>query len=72
METNMNSDGTGIVRPLVYTVDETSALLQMGRTSTYAAIKRNQIPHVIIGHKILIPAAALDELLDVGAREPKA
>ena len=31
----------------------------IGRTSLYAAVRRNEIPHTKVGHKILIPSDAL-------------
>ena len=56
--------------PLVYTVAEAQTLLKLGRTAAYEAIKRGEIPHVVIGHKILVPKVALDKMLaQAGADE---
>ena len=35
----------------------------MGRTATYEALRRSEIPHVRVGRRILIPEDALDLVL---------
>lgn len=35
----------------------------LGRSATYEAIRRGDIPSVRIGRKILIPVAALEEIM---------
>jgi excisionase family DNA binding protein len=37
--------------------------LGIGRAATYEAAKRNQIPTIRIGRKILVPVAALERML---------
>ena len=37
---------------------------KLSRNSVYQAIARNELPHLKIGRKILIPEDALDRLLD--------
>jgi hypothetical protein len=37
---------------------------QIGRAAFYTAIRRNQIPHLRVGKKIIIPRAALERLFD--------
>lgn len=54
----MNQD-----RPVVYTVEEVRKVLRLSRNAVYEAIARGKIPHIRIGRKILIPAAALDRML---------
>ena len=49
------------------TVMETAAYLGLSRNSTYEAIRRNEIPHVHIGKRILVPRAALEQLLGAPA-----
>lgn len=45
--------------PLFLTVEETAALLRKGRTATYAAIERGQIPSVRVGRTLRVPRDAL-------------
>lgn len=49
---------------VTYTVDQTAALLGIGRNHCYEAVKRGQIPSVRIGRRYLVPRAALNRLLD--------
>jgi len=51
------------------TVDEAHALLgkdKISRGAFYNAIGRNEIPHVKLGHRILIPRAAFMKWLESG------
>jgi excisionase family DNA binding protein len=50
-----------------YRVEEAGQLLGLGRSATYAAIGRGEIPSIRIGRKILVPRRALEQLLDVPA-----
>jgi excisionase family DNA binding protein len=50
-----------------YSVEEAAELLGVGRTLAYRAISRNEIPHVRIGRRVIVPARALERLLDGGA-----
>ena len=52
---------------LVYTVEEVARRLGLGRSATYDAIRRGQIPARRIGRRILIPRAELERWL--GGRE---
>ena len=47
----------------VLTVEETASYLRLSRGSTYAAIKRGDIPTVRIGRRLLVPKVALVALL---------
>lgn len=47
----------------VLTVEETRAQLGLSRGLIYAAIRRGEIPSIRVGRRILIPRAALDQLL---------
>lgn len=58
--------GTEPREKLVYTVDETRALLGLSRTLVYEAIRRGEIPSIHVGRRILIPRAALERLLESG------
>ncbi|MBR1529930.1 MAG: helix-turn-helix domain-containing protein [Oscillospiraceae bacterium] len=39
---------------------EAAKLIGIGRTKFYALLKENQIPHIRIGHRILIPVKELE------------
>jgi excisionase family DNA binding protein len=47
----------------VMTLNEVAAVLRISRGSAYEAAKRGEIPTVRIGHRILVPRAALERLL---------
>ena len=51
------------------TVVEAARYLGTGRNQTYAAIRTGEIPSIRIGSRILVPKAALDDML---SRPPKA
>jgi len=55
-------------KALTYQVEEAAELLGIGRNHCYEAAKRGDIPAIRIGRRILIPRAALDQLL---AGQPK-
>jgi excisionase family DNA binding protein len=46
-----------------YDVEETARILGLGRSATYEAIRRGEIPSIRIGKRLLVPRAALDRLL---------
>lgn len=48
---------------LVYSVEEVATLLGMSKNPVYDAIRERQIPSIKIGRRILIPRAALEEML---------
>ena len=48
---------------LTYTVEEASGVLGISISCAYDCIKRGQLPALRLGRRIVIPAAALDELL---------
>lgn len=52
------------------TVDEAAAHLGIGRNSAYEAIKRGEIPALRIGGRIVVPRAALEQML-AGAGQPQ-
>ncbi len=52
-----------IEQPAVLTVDEAARILSISRGSAYSAIRANEIPHIRIGNRILIPRAKLFALL---------
>ena len=46
------------------TVAETSAVLNLGRSATYAAIRAGEIPSLRIGGRVVVPTSRLLALLD--------
>lgn len=48
------------------TVTQAASLLGIAPCSAYAAIRANQIPHLRIGRRIVIPRPALEKLLTEG------
>ena len=53
---------------LVLTMEEAGKLLGLGRSGTYEAAKRGDIPTLKIGSRILVPKVALLKLLEETAR----
>ena len=54
---------------LVFTVDETQKLLKLGRTATYEAIRRGDIPSIKIGGRVLVPKSGLLRLIGEGGED---
>ena len=48
---------------LVYTVEEAGALLDLGRSGAYDAVRRGDLPTIRIGRRILVPKEALERML---------
>lgn len=48
---------------LTYTVLEAAALLGIGRSVAYEAVRRGDIPSLRIGARLLVPRVALERLL---------
>ena len=47
------------------TVPEAANILGIGRSGAYEAVRHGQIPALKIGHRILVPIAALERMLEV-------
>jgi excisionase family DNA binding protein len=47
----------------VVTVEEAAAILQISRGAAYQAAKTKQLPTIRIGRRLLVPLAALEQLL---------
>lgn len=45
------------------TIEETAALLGLGRTAAYEAARRGQIPSRRLGRRVVVPVPALQEWL---------
>jgi excisionase family DNA binding protein len=46
-----------------YTVEEAAALLGVSRETAYEGCRDGQIPSIRIGKRVLVPRAALDQML---------
>ncbi len=57
----MHTKNTGARR--TYTVEESAALLGIGRHAAYEAARRGELPVIKLGRRLLVPASALDRLL---------
>ncbi|MEE2925785.1 MAG: helix-turn-helix domain-containing protein [Chloroflexota bacterium] len=53
---------------LVLTIEEAGKLLGLGRSGTYEAARRGDIPTLRIGSRILVPKVALLKLLEETSR----
>lgn len=47
------------------TVPEAAQVLGIGRDAAYRAVARDEIPHLRVGRRILVPVAALERMLGV-------
>jgi excisionase family DNA binding protein len=56
-------DETTDTGPATYTVHEAAKILRIGRDAAYEAARTGAIPAIRIGHRILIPRAALEAML---------
>lgn len=48
---------------LTYDIEEAGRLLGLSRPSAYLAAKRGQIPTLRLGHRLVVPKAALEKML---------
>ncbi len=53
---------------LALSVTAVARLLGISRNRMYDLIAENEIPHIRLGHRIIVPRAALDEWLATAAR----
>jgi excisionase family DNA binding protein len=58
MSRNQNAEA------LVYAVPEAGKLLGLGRAGSYEAAKRGELPVIRIGRRLMVPKAALHDLLE--------
>ena len=50
--------------PDVLTIDEVAKLLRIGRNTAYEMARRNRIPTLALGRRIVVPKRALIALLE--------
>ena len=63
---NMERDSTSVIEPperKTLTVEEVQKILGLGKNQVYQAIRKNQIPAIQIGRRLLVPKAAIDRML---------
>lgn len=48
------------------TIEETAAILQLGRNTVYAAVRSGEVPSIRVGRRYLVPTARLASMLGVG------
>ena len=48
---------------LTLTVPETAKRLGIGKNLAYDAIQRGEIPSIRVGHRLLVPVAALEAMM---------
>jgi excisionase family DNA binding protein len=56
---------------LTLTVPEAAALLGIGKSLAYEAIQRGEIPCIRVGHRLLVPVAALNLMLGQGGKQDR-
>ena len=49
---------------LTYNVVEASKILGLSKNATYQGVLRNEIPHIKVGKRILIPRLTLERILN--------
>lgn len=59
----MSANNAGKSEKLTLSVNEAARLLGIGRGSYYEAIKRNEVPYIRVGKRLLVPRAALLRML---------
>jgi excisionase family DNA binding protein len=47
------------------TITEAAELIGVGRSAAYEAARTGDLPTIKIGHRILVPVAALERMLDL-------
>jgi excisionase family DNA binding protein len=55
---------------MVVTVPEAAQLLAISRTHAYELIARGVLPHVRLGHRIVVPKHAIEALLGLPSQLP--
>jgi excisionase family DNA binding protein len=50
--------------PLVYTVEQTAAKLQISKSKAYELARRNDFPSVKIGGRVMVPRRKLEEWIN--------
>ena len=56
---------------LTLTVPEAAALLCIGKSLAYDAIRRGEIPSIRVGHRFLVPVAALRLMMEQAGKQDR-
>ncbi len=59
----MNTENESSSEKLVYSVEETAVVLDIGRNLAYEGVKNGDIPSIRIGNRIVVPKLALQKML---------
>ncbi|MFP5255153.1 MAG: helix-turn-helix domain-containing protein [Acidimicrobiia bacterium] len=54
-----------VTHPLTLTVEQTAKVLGIGRSTAYDLVRTGDIPSLRLGRRLVIPAAALADALDL-------
>ena len=57
---------TAAVERKTYTILEVAEMIGVSKASIYNAVKRNEIPAIVIGNRIMCPKKAIDEMIATG------
>ena len=58
-------------RPIVYTVSEVADFLGLEKNRAYLAVHAGEIPSIRLGHRLLIPAVVIEEMLNITLHGPR-
>ena len=61
----------GLPEKLTITVAEAAKLLGIGRGSAYEAVRRGELPTIVIGRRILVSRRGLEETLESSRKYPR-
>jgi excisionase family DNA binding protein len=59
------------LRPLTCSVSEAAKILGISRAPAYRAVARGEIPAIRIGGRVLVPRAALEQMLALPSAKSK-
>jgi excisionase family DNA binding protein len=65
--TSQTRDAIEQVNRRTYSIEEAATVLGISRSAAYRAARRGEIPILVVGHRKLVPAARLRELLGESA-----
>jgi excisionase family DNA binding protein len=65
----MKCASAGTPAPLACSVPEAARLLGISRAFAYELVARGELPHLRLGRRIVVPRAAIVELVDGAVRE---
>lgn len=69
-ETESASGETMKIEPWCYSVEEAARILGVAKTSMYEVIRKNNIHHVYVGRRILLPKKNFHDWLEKALSEP--